>query len=90
MILKLCKKHQEEEFYKVYINHDPGMTMPYFTTRSTEDAYAFEFGKIVKMSFEGKKLYGNGQLDRRFMILKKMDARGMSFPIPGQYTCILP
>ena len=26
MILKLGMKHQGEELYKVYINHDPGMT----------------------------------------------------------------
>ena len=28
-------------------------------------------GEIVKMSFEEKNFYGNGQMDRRFMILKK-------------------
>ena len=27
--------HQEEELYKVYINHDPGMTLIYFKARST-------------------------------------------------------
>ena len=35
MILKLGMKHQGEELYKVYINHDPGMTLTYFTARST-------------------------------------------------------
>ena len=28
MILKLGMKHQAMELYKVYINHDPGMTGP--------------------------------------------------------------
>ena len=27
MILKLGMKHQAMELYKVYINHDPGMTL---------------------------------------------------------------
>ena len=35
MILKLGMKHLGMELYKVYINHDPGMTLTYFTARST-------------------------------------------------------
>ena len=35
MILKPGMKHQGEELNKVYINHDPGMTLTYFTARST-------------------------------------------------------
>ena len=31
MILKLGMKHQAIELYKVCINHDPGMTLTYFT-----------------------------------------------------------
>ena len=34
-ILKLDMKHQGEELYKVYINHDPGMTLTCFKARST-------------------------------------------------------
>ena len=36
MILKLGMTHQGMELYKVRINHDPGMTLTYFTARSTE------------------------------------------------------
>ena len=35
MILKLGVKHQAMELYKVYINHDHGMTLNLFTARST-------------------------------------------------------
>ena len=35
MILKLGMKHQGKELYIVIINHDPGMTLTYFTARST-------------------------------------------------------
>ena len=35
MFLKLGMKHQAMELYKVCINHDPGMTLTFFTARST-------------------------------------------------------
>ena len=46
MILKLGMKHQAMELYKVYINHDPEMTLTFFTARSTYAAHAFEWEKI--------------------------------------------
>ena len=53
MILKLGMKHQAIELYKVCINHDPGMTLTYFTARSTEAAQAFELGFFL-IHLEGK------------------------------------
>ena len=41
-------KHLAEKLYKLYINHDPGMTQTYFTARSAEVAHAFEWGKLSK------------------------------------------
>ena len=35
IITKLGMKHQWLKYYNVYINHDPVMTLTYFTTRST-------------------------------------------------------
>ena len=35
MALILGITYQSEELYKVYINHDPGMTLTYVTARST-------------------------------------------------------
>ena len=35
MILKISIKHQGMELYKLCINHDPGMTLTYFTAMST-------------------------------------------------------
>ena len=32
---KLGMKHQRLKYYNVYINHDPVVTLTYFTTRST-------------------------------------------------------
>ena len=58
MILKLGKKHLGIERYKVYINHDPGMTLAYFTARSTYVAHAFEWGKIEKCHVMAENLLG--------------------------------
>ena len=51
---KLGVKHRWLKYSNVYINHDPVMTLTKFMARSTWVAYAFEWGKTVKMSFEGK------------------------------------
>ena len=53
MILKLGVKHQGLELYKVYINHDLGTTLTYFTARSALVANAFEWEKNGKMLFNG-------------------------------------
>ena len=50
----------------MYINHDPVMALTQFMARSTWVAYAFEWGKTDKMSFEG-----NWQMNRIMIILKK-------------------
>ena len=48
------------ELYKVYINHDPWMTLTFFTA----------MGKSRKMSFNGRKLARNEQMDRKYMFMK--------------------
>ena len=35
MIFKICMEHQELNVYKVYINDEPGLTLTYFTARSS-------------------------------------------------------
>ena len=64
MILKLGMKHLRIELYKVYINHDPGMTLTYLTTRSTKVAHAFEWGKIGKCHLMTENL-----MDKLFMLM---------------------
>ena len=54
MILKLGMKHQGMEVYKIYINHDPGMTLTIFMARSTQVAHAFEWGRLLKCHLKGK------------------------------------
>ena len=45
-------------------------------------------GKNRKMSFNGKKLARNEQMDRRLMFMKIFWARGLSAPAQGLYTCV--
>ena len=54
MILKPDMQHRGLEFYKVYINDDPGFTLTYFTVRSNLVTYTFELGKSVTKSFKGE------------------------------------
>ena len=77
MILKPGMKHEGEELYKVYINHDPGMTLTYFTARSTWVAHAFEWGKLSKCHLMGKTLWkwANGL---NIYYSEKKDTRGRS------------
>ena len=47
-------KHRWLKYSNVYINHDPVMTLTKFMARSAWVAYAFEWEKLLKMSFEEK------------------------------------
>ena len=58
MILKLGIQHLGMELYKVCINHDPLMTLTYFTSRSTLVAQAFEWEKIGKCHLMAENLLG--------------------------------
>ena len=51
------------QYYNVYINHDPVMTLPKFMARSTLVAHAFEWEKLLKCHLKGKasKKLANGQ-----------------------------
>ena len=51
---KLGMKHQWLKYYNVYINHDPVVTLTYFTTRSTSPIHWN--GENFKKSFEVKIL----------------------------------
>ena len=56
MILKLSMKHQAIKLYKVDINHYPGMTLTFFTARSTLVVHAFEWEKIGKCNYMAENL----------------------------------
>ena len=45
MTLKLGMQHWVLEYYQIYSNDDPGLTLTYFTARSNFDLYAFVWEK---------------------------------------------
>ena len=53
---KLGVKHRWLKHYNVYINHDPVMTLTYFTARSTKVSNAFEWGKLLKCHLKSFKV----------------------------------
>ena len=65
MILNLGMKHQGKELCKAYVNHDPGMTLTYFTARSKYVDNAFGWGNCQDV-IRREKLEGNGQMEDLF------------------------
>ena len=88
MILKLGMKHLGMELYKVYINHDPGMTLTFLRQGQLRPPMHLN-GKNRNLSFNGKKLARNEQMDRIFMLMKIFWAQRVVCPCPGAiYMCM--
>ena len=50
--MKLDMKDRGEEFYKVCINHDPGMTLNFFYSKVNLGCHAFEWGKLLRQNLQ--------------------------------------
>ena len=77
-----------------FVYHDPVMTLTQFMVRSAWVAHAFEWGKTVKMSFEGKSKQKIGKGQNIDYSEKKKISQGLHLPLPGvKYhniqTCLL-
>ena len=57
MTLKLGMQHRVLEYYQVFSNDDPGLTLTYFTARSNLVLYAFVWEKGKTMDFFQKLLW---------------------------------
>ena len=74
MILKLGMQHWVLEYYQVYSNVDPGLTLTYFTTRSNLVPYAFVWEKGKTMDFSETivvydlKLATDDRSDKKFLL----------------------
>ena len=86
MILKLGVKHQGMKLYKVYINHDPGMT--FLWQGQHRLSHAYEWGKVLKCHLKGKtcRKWAN-ELEIEDSE-QNLDPRVVFSPTPWQYTCI--
>ena len=81
MILKLCMKHQCKELYKVYKNHDPGMTLTFLRQGQHRSLMHLNGEKWKNVIFL-HKLAGNEQMGRIIMFMKKKMAPGDCLPLP--------
>ena len=68
MTLKVGMQHRMLEYYQIDSNHDPGLTLTYFTARPNLLPYAFDgkkdFSETIVI-YDLKLSAGNGQLHSR-------------------------
>ena len=94
MALKLGMQHWVLEYYQVYTNNDPGLTLTYFMARSNLVPYAFvgEKGKTIDFSetivVYDLKLATDDRSDKKFLLTSKLWPLGLYAPCPRLYTCI--
>ena len=95
MTLKLRMWHWVLEYYQVYSNDDPGLTLTYFMARSNLVPYAFVLEKGKTMDFSeiivvyDLKLATNDRSDKKFLLTSKLCPLGVCMlPAPGLYTCV--
>ena len=91
MTLKLGMQHRVHEYYQVYSNDDPGLTLTYFTAMSNLVPYAFvwEKGKTIDFSetivVYDLKLATDDPSDKKFLLTSKLCPLGTVCPLPRGY-----
>ena len=89
MTLKLGMRHWVLEYYEVYSNYGPGLTLTYFTARSSLVPYAFVWEKGKTMDFSETivvsdlKLAIDDRSDKKFLFTSKLCPLGAVCPCPG-------
>ena len=95
MTLNLGMQHLVLEYYQIYSNDDPGLTLSYFTARSNLVAYAFVWEKDKTMDFSETivvydlKLATDDQSDKKFLLTSKLSPLGAVCPLPQGYIHVL-
>ena len=87
LTLKLGMQHWVLEYYQVYSNDDPGLTLTYFTARSNLIPYAFVWEKGKTMDFSETtvvrdlKLATDDRSDKKFLLTSKLCSLGAVCPL---------
>ena len=95
MTLKLGMQHLVLEYYQIYSNDDPGLTLTYFMARSNLVPYAFVWEKGKTMDFSETiviydlKLATADQSDKKFLLTSKLRPLGAVCPLPRGYIHVL-
>ena len=90
----LGMQHRVLEYYQVYSNDDPGLTLTYFMARSNLVPYAFVWEKGKTMDFSETivvydlKLATDDWSDKKFLLTSKLAPGDCLPPAPGLYTYI--
>ena len=93
--LKLGMQHWVLEYYQVYSNDEPGLTLTYFTARSNFIPYAFIWEKGKTMDFSETIVVCDLQLttddgsDKKFLLTSKLCPLGAVCPLPQGYIHVL-
>ena len=88
MTLKLGMQHEVLEYYQVYSNDYPGLTLTYFTARWNLVPYAFVWEKGKTMDFSETivvydlKLATDDRSDKKFLLTSKLCPLGAVCPLP--------
>ena len=83
------------EYYQIWSNDDPKLTLTYFTARSNLVPYAFVWEKGKTMDFSETvvvydlKLATDDRSDKKFLLTSKLCALGAVCPLPQGYIYIL-
>ena len=83
------------EYYHVFSNDDPGMTLTYFRARSNLVPYAFVWEKGKTMDFSETiviydlKLATDDRSDKKFLLTSKLCPLGALCPLPQGYIHVL-
>ena len=94
MTLKFCMQNWVLEYYQVCSNDDPGLTLTYFTARSSLVPYAFVWEKGNTMDFSETiviydlKLATEDRNDKKFLLTSNYVPWGLYAPAYELYTCI--
>ena len=95
MTLKLGMQHRVLEYYQVYSNDDPALTLTYFTARSNLVPYAFVWEKGKTMDFSETivtydlKLATDDRSDKKFLLTSKLCPLGSVCPLHWGYIHVL-
>ena len=94
-IVKSTARHWVLEYYQMYSNDNPGLTLTYFTARSNLAPYTFvwEKGKTMDVSetivVYDLKLATNDRSDKKFLLTSKLCPLGAVCPLPRGYMHVL-
>ena len=95
MTLKLVMQHWVLEYYQVYSNDDPGLTLTYIMARSNLFPYAFVWVKGKTMDFSETivvydlKLATDDRSDKKFLLTSKLCLLGAVCPMPRGHMHVL-